>query len=887
MAWRDFLSVFRRSVIRRSQDDRDLDDEFRFHLAEETRLLTERGKSLEDARQTAKRAFGSVTLAKESTRAVWISTATEQFFQDVRFGWRIFRSAPGLSATAVLLIALVIGGNTTVFSIAHGILAKPAPGVTAPRLVTLSWIDDKGHIEPINSYVAYDAFRRNSTRLERLLGWDNDRATLNHDNGSYAIQRAFVSPNYFETLGAHFERGRSFTEREADSGAYGLMVVISHYTWVSSFQSQEDIIGTAVMLNGQPATIIGVVAAPFRGSLLVPPADVWVPLSTLSTTQSAGRPHPNRSDIGVAMIGRLAPGVSIAQAHAELSALWSQAQAAHPNLPQNLKLTLVRYSANAGGNSLVSARGGTFLAIFSIVTVMTLLIVCANVANLLVARAAIRQRELSLRQSLGASRVRIVRAQLAEGLALSVVAWITACLFAWGTTKAVSGFFAPPTQGMATMPDFTPDWTVIGYALLLAIACTVACSFAPALRACRQQLLPSLKAGEQAVIPGRSKLTNGLVILQLAFSVLLVTSAGLAYRSMFLIGDFDSGFDTHDLLLVTVNTSASAKTPATNIALLETATDKLHQVPGVVRVTYARSVPREFWPSIPITRPGEPQEVLRAESTRVGPGYLSVFSAAPVVGRDFAREDQRRSTHAILISQNLADRLWPAQSPLGRTLIINKQEREVAGVMPNLFLSGFRREHPGFVMLSAQQEPFEPGEATLYVRYSGALDTIGPAITRALRQVDAHTPVAYMRTWDTQLDSAIWPIRVLTTLLMLFAGGSLFIAAIGQYAVVAFDMRRRVREVGLRMALGASSRQVLTRVMREGFALTVIGLLLGFLLSLGVGTVLGAALYGITATDPMTYAGVFALLSAASLLACYLPARQAARINPMTALRVE
>lgn len=887
MAWRDVLRVLRRSVIRRSQDDRDLDDEIRFHLAQETRLLIERGESHAEAHHAATRAFGNIALAKEETRAVWISTSVEQFVQDVRFGWRIFRSAPGLSTTAVLLIALVIGGNTTVFSIAHGILAKPAPGVTAPRLVTLSWIDDKGRVEPFNSHVAYDAFRRNSTRLERLLGYHTDRATLNHDSGSYAIQRAFVSPNYFETLGAHFERGRSFTEREADSGAYGLMAVISHHTWVSYFQRDEDVIGRAVMLNDRPATIVGVVAAPFRGSLFVPPADVWIPLNAALTTQSGGRPQPNRTDIGVGMVGRLAPGVSIAQAHAELTALWSLAQANHPDLPRHMKPTLVRYSANAGGNSLISTRGGTFLTIFSIVTAITLFIVCANVANLLVARAAIRQRELSLRQSLGASRVRIFRAQLAEGLALSVVAWLTACLFSWGTTKAVSGFLAPTTQGIATMPDFTPDWTVIGYALLLAIACTVACSFAPALRACRQQLLPSLKAGEQAIIQGRSTLTRGLVTLQLAFSVLLVTSAGLAYRSTFLMADFDSGFDTHNLLLVTVNTSASARTASANVALLETVSDKLRQVPGVTRVTYARSVPREFWPSVPVTLPGAPQEEFRAESSRVGPGYLSVFGAAPLAGGDFVREDQRRSLPGILISQNLADRLWPAQSPLGRTLIVSKQEREVVGVMPNLFVSGFRRDHPGFVILSAQQEPFEPGEATLYVRYSGALDTIGPGITRALRQVDTRTPIAYMRTWDTQLDSATWPIRVLTTLLMIFAGGSLFIATIGQYAVVAFDMRRRVREVGLRMALGASSRQVLTRVMREGLALTVVGLSLGFLLSLGAGTVLGAALYGITATDPMTYAGVFALLSGASLLACYLPARRAARISPMAALRVE
>ena len=887
MAWRNLLSILRKSLIRRSQDDRDLDDEIRFHLTEETQLLTERGESAESARDAAKRLFGNVALAKEATRAVRVSTAFEQLMQDLRLGCRIFRTAPGLSATAVLLIALVIGGNTTVFSIAHGILAKPAPGVTATRLVTLSWIDDKGRTEPFNSYLAYDMFRQNTTSLERLLGWSTDRTTLNHAGGSYAIHRAYVSPNYFDTLGARFDKGRGFTEHEAETGELGLMVVLSHHAWENYFQRRDDVIGTSVMLNDQPATIVGVVAAPFRGLQYVPPVDAWVPLSASSGSQTGGRSRPDRSGIGVGMIGRLAPDASLTQAHAELAALWSRAQAAHPDLNQTLKLRLVRYSAMAGGNSLVSERGGTFLAIFSVVTVMTLFIVCANVANLLVARAAIRQRELSLRQSLGASRLRIVRALLSEGLALSVTAWIAACVFAWWTSKAVSGFLAPTTQGMAAMPDFTPDWTVVGYALVLAIACTLACTVAPALRACRQELVPSLKAGEQAVIQGRSKLTSGLVVVQLAFSVLLVTSAGLAYRSLFLMGEFDSGFDTRNLLLVTVNTSASANTPATNTLLLDRIGEKLSQVPGVSRVTYARIPPREFWSSVALTLPGSPESAVRAESTRVGADYLRLFDVAPRAGRDFAREDQRLSMRSALITQNLAEQLWPAQSPLGRSLMINKQEVEVVGVAPNLFFSGFRREHPGFVFLSAQQDPLEPGEVTLYVRYTGGLDTVGPAITQALQQVDARTPVANLRTWDAHLDTATWPIRVLTMLLMLFAGGSLFIAAIGQYAVVSFDMRRRVREVGLRMALGASSRQVLTKVLREGFTLTALGLMLGFALSLATGTILGRALYGITATDSVTYASVFVLLSAASLLACYLPARQASRINPMTALRIE
>jgi macrolide transport system ATP-binding/permease protein len=424
------------SWFRRTPDERDLEAEIGFHLEQEAQLRNDRGETVEEARQGARRAFGSVAQAKENTRAIWTWTALEQLLQDVRFGGRIFTRSPALSATAVLLIALVIGGNTTVFSIAHGILAKPAPGVTGERLVTISWIDDKGRIDPFNSYIAYDAFRENSTRLERLLAWDMDRAALTHQGGSYAIHRAYVTPNYFDTLGARFEKGRSFTDREADTGAFGLVVVISHHAWQNYFQGHDDVIGRSMMVNNQPAIVVGVVAPPFRGSLFAPPADLWVPLSVLSGAQTAGRPHPNRSDIGVGMIGRLAPGISLPQAHAELSAIWSRAQAAHPELNQKMKLSLVRYSANAGGNSLVAERGGTFLAIFSVVTLMTLLIVCANVANLLVARAVVRQRELSLRQSLGASRVRIVRALLGEGLALSIIAWIAACLFAWWTSRA-------------------------------------------------------------------------------------------------------------------------------------------------------------------------------------------------------------------------------------------------------------------------------------------------------------------------------------------------------------------------------------------------------------------------------------------------------------------
>ncbi|MGH9146195.1 MAG: FtsX-like permease family protein, partial [Vicinamibacterales bacterium] len=271
----------------------------------------------------------------------------------------------------------------------------------------------------------------------------------------------------------------------------------------------------------------------------------------------------------------------------------------------------------------------------------------------------------------------------------------------------------------------------------------------------------------------------------------------------------------------------------------------------------------------------------------VGPDYLQVFGLSPVAGRTLELADRTRTARSALISRNLAEALWGGQSPIGRTLTVDQHEVEVVGVTPNAYFSGFRREQRDFIFPSAEQEPAAPGETTLYLRHTGRSDLIGPAIRAQLQRTDPRTAVVNIRSWEAQLTSATWPVRVLTMLLMLFAGGSLFIAAVGQYAVVAFDMRRRVRELGLRIALGASSRQVLVKVLQEGVSLTAIGLALGFALSLVTAQVLKRALYGVTPTDPLTYTGVFALLAIASLLACYLPARRASQINPITALRYE
>jgi predicted permease len=883
--------LLRRSVFRRPADDRELDDELRFHLAQETERRVVGGLSRAEAERTARMTLGSPALVKERTRAVWVWTALEQLVQDIRIGFRILTKSPMLSATAILLVALVIGGNATIFSMAHGILAKPSPGVHASGLVTVSWVAEDGFIETHTGYRVYTHFSEHTTTLASIAAYDFRRVSVMHENGSYAVRAGIVSPNYFDTLGVRIVNGRSFTVDEATRGTSGLVAVISHHLWQTTFQAMDGIIGQAITLNGKPATVVGVAEPDFHGAIMAELADLWLPLAgELPEYLDQGRGS------AVAMIGRLAPGRSAAEAQAELSTLWSQLQVADPALAvfglvaQKYKVRLVPYSATAGGNSLVSMFGYRMLAIFSVVTLVTILIVCANVANLLIARAVVRQREIALRQSLGASRFRVVRSLIAEGLALSAVAWMAACLFAWWVSRAIATYLIPAVApGPVVYPALTPDWTVIGYALVLAVLCTLAVTIGPALRTWSQPLLPFLKVGEQALVASRSKLSGGLVVLQLAFSVLLLTSAGLAYRSFALADGTDVGFDTHGILMATVNTAGSATGPDGNLALVETLRERLARMPQVASVSYVTGTRVWPWMDFPVRRHRSSDPVL-AGDPRVAPDFFRTLGVPMIAGNDF-RHAESNAGHAI-ITRQLAATLWPAESAIGKVLVAGPSDRstdlEVTGVVGDAYFSGQVSENPPrFIFTAIDARPAPPGETTFFIRHRGPTDVIAPAVARALREADSRVPIAALRSLDSHLASEQAPGWMLAMLLTLFAGGSLLVAAIGQYAVVAFEGRRRLREFGLRIALGASSEQVVRSVLRESFKLTAIGLAIGFVLSVAVGVIMARFLYGITPTDPLTYIGVFALLAAASLVACYLPARRAARIDPLVALRTE
>jgi predicted permease len=396
-------------------------------------------------------------------------------------------------------------------------------------------------------------------------------------------------------------------------------------------------------------------------------------------------------------------------------------------------------------------------------------------------------------------------------------------------------------------------------------------------------LLPFLKAGEQGVVRGRSTVSGGLVVLQLAFSVLLLTTAALAYRSLSLMDQVDLGFSRSNLLLVTVDTGGRAESGGARVDLLDRMLEQVRAVPGVESASYATYEPSGSWPSASVRTTGL-QEPLRIERNYVGAGFLRAMGVGMLAGR----EPRPHGTAEAVINQHLAEALWPGETAMGRIFLEGSPERPVTvvGVAPNAYFSGSRRTlRPYFVLLAAAEHQTSFAFSTFHVRYAGGLDAVVPGIGRALRNVDPTVPLAHVRTMDAQLEDITWMTRTLTMLLTLFAAGSLLIAALGQYAAMSFVVRQRVRDFGIRIAIGASPGQILSAAVGDGLKLTAAGLLIGLALGAAIGRSARSLLYGVTLTDVPTYAAVLAVLGVASLIACYLPAYHASRISPIQALR--
>jgi predicted permease len=801
--------------------------------------------------------------------------------RDFQHSARSLRKSPGTSAAVAILFAVGIGVNTTIYSMIHGVLTKPAPGVTADRLVSFG-VSQNGHpMDPgENSFASYLQYTDNIRSFESIAASVVERFNMTvRDGSSYRLRGELVTGNYLHTLGVRIVKGRDFTEEEV-RGAAPLPAIIDWFVWQNQFQAAPDVLGQSIRLNGQPATIVGVTLRGFHGTMFAPTMEVCVPVIPWVRLRNAniGR--------GVILIGRLVRGVSIASAQAEFDTLTQNLQESVPE-NQRRRVLLKPYSATAFG-PVSGPQTRRFMAIVMGVAILTLLIVCANVASLTLGRAVARQREIALRLALGASAGRIARLMFAEGLMLALVSATAAWLMASWVTRLIPKLAPQLESGASATFDLTPDWTVVFYTLLLAVAASVLSTIGPAWRAMRRD-------PQRGIAVRRSRSVTMLVAAQVAFSLVLLIGGGLAWRSLSLMESSDLYFNKDHVLLAAVNTSGTAPDPL----LLERIRRRLSGLPNVVSVSWAIASPPHShpWMAQPARALGG-TTTAPTDGTYAGPGYLETLQVPIMAGRGISANDLVSPNQAAVINQKMAEALWPGEPAVGKQFVVGRGQRpvEVVGVVPDGAFNGVgldgsfnglrKAERRPFIFMADTQGAGWP-ERTFHLRYTGDLNRVIREVRAAVAAEHAGLAVFSLRTMQAGWDDFTSPIRFMFTLLSCFGMGSLALAAVGLYAVVAFHTARRTREFGIRMALGASPGDMVRTVVREGLVMTAIGAGIGFALCALAGRAFANLLFGVTPADPVTYAAVITLLAGVSAGACYIPARRAARIDPIAALREE
>ena len=807
----------------------------------------------------------------------------EAIFRDLRHGTRILWRAPALSAAIVLMIALVVGGSTAIYSVVHTLLTGPAPGVLADGLVTIAHLEGGRPAGLSHRYSDYESLAARTTAFQDVAAFRVESFAVRTPSGTDALRGAGVTPNYFSMLGVELTQGRTFTAGESDLDSSGLVAVVGDRIWRESFDRRADVVGSTLWIGDLAATIVGVAPAEFQGPWFGEASEIWVPLRAYARLSGTEPELVAEDRTAVAVIGRLGDRRTLEDAQTETHGILESRHAAAP--PDTRPgAALMPYSMTAGGDSLFAQTASRFLVLFGIVTALTLVVTAANIANLMLARGRTTQRHYAIRFSVGATRAQIIRALAAEGLVLSGVAWAVGCALAWLAAQALLDALSRMNSApLFASIDVTPDTTVLAYAFVLAMGAGLAFSIYPAWYLSKQSTTWQTRTG---TAPIRSYASRVLTVLQLAFSVLLLTAAGLAFRSLTTVNGADLGFEPAGTLLVRVNTAGVTDQQGADTVILERIREQLNGTVGVTAATYVMTTPltRGRMETVRTTPDGPPVTAFR---NQVGPGFFSLMGTRLLTGREFRPSDTTGSPRVAVINGNVARDLFGDGTAVGQTIYAGDDPDPwaVIAIVPNAFYMGVRDDAvPMFVFFPELQTTRSGGPITFYVRYDGARESIVPAVRHTLTQTDDRVAIMAIDDLETALESSSGPRQLLTLLLGMFATTSLLIAAVGLYSLISFNVKQRINEFGIRRALGASTKQVEGLVLRDSLFLTGVGLATGLALSLGVANLGRALLIGVTPLDTFTYAAVSVVLAGVATLATYLPVRRASRASPLGAL---
>jgi predicted permease len=807
--------------------------------------------------------------------------------QDLKYGLRMLVKKPGFTAVAVLTLALGIGATSTIFSWIDSTLLNPIPGLSnTENLVTVMRGTVSEHPTPPFSYPDYVDLRTQSESFSGMLAYHDDFVSLTGDQKPERIYGALTSANYFEVLGIRPVLGRGFQPQDETRPGGAPVVVISYALWQGRFSSDPAVVGRTLEINRHVYTIIGVAPMHFAGCKTGLRDDVWIPLS-MDRDVWGGDRFEQRGSFWLNVLGRLRPGVTREQAAGELDVLMQHIAADTPNIergPNHVTLDPL-WRSPFGANIYLYKTLPLLLGLAAVL----LLLACTNIASLLLVRLVPRRREIALRLSLGASRARLVRQLMVESLLIALAGGAVAILLTTWTAGTFSSFFPPTSLPLILNGQVNRSVTLA--TLAVAVVAAAAFGILPALRTSSLAPVAVLKEDGGRASSGihRSRLSRAMVVGQIALSLLLLISAGLFTRSFRNEQRSYPGFDPSHVLLASYDLGPAGYTREQGIAFDQMLLARLRELPGVQSATLADFSPLNFTiHSDPVQPQGyvsQLHESTEIDRAAVSPDFFETLQTELVAGRDFTIHDDADSQPVAIVNQEFCRRYWPGRNAVGKRIDLYGRSLTVVGVARNAKYRLLRYTEEPAIFLPLYQRYYS--QVTVHLRVAGDPEAFAALVNKTITGMDPHLPLFSVTTLEDSMQFGSIFERLAATLVGSFGLLAVVLAAVGIYGVVAFATRQRSHEIGIRMALGARKTDVLAMVLRQGLGLALTGVAVGIAAALALTRFLAGLLYGVEPTDPLTFITVSLLLIAVALLACFIPARRAARVDPMTALHYE
>jgi predicted permease len=819
----------------------------------------------------------------------------DTIWQDVRYSVRTLVKTPAFTLAAIVSLAIGIGANTTIFTLLNTLFLNPLPVARPSELVAVLTVASRnatqfGNLLPL-SYPNLEDFRERNSVLTDLAGYSPPLPLALSVSTDQQPQRVFaqlVTGNYFDVLGVHPAAGRFFAADEDRTRGTHPVAVMGYGLWQRRFGGSADAIGRTIALNRISFTVIGVAPEGFKGVTSMFGPDLFLPSMMAGPLQpkQSGSWLDERAAVVFNTAGRLKPGVTIAQADANLKTIARALEQEYPepNAGRNVTvLPITETTIFPGMRGMLLMAGGVLMAIVGLV----LLVACSNVANLLLARAAARRQEIAMRLALGATRFRLMRQLVTESLVLGAAGGALGLLFGiWGRDLLWS---ARPVMVANNFVELKMDGNVFLFTLVLSLATGVLFGLVPARRASRADLVGALKLEPPAAGRRRLTLANALVVGQVAFSLVALVTAALFLRSLKHAHTIDLGYDTQPLAVVSVNLAQGGYDEIRGRQFARDVRDKVALMPAVTAVSWSTNLP--LWAnlyrrvSIEGREPAKQADAPLAIVVTVDLDYFKTLGLGVTRGRDFTDADRERALSVAIVNERMAERYWPNQDPIGRTFRFDSETiaRQVVGVVKTIKYQTLGETPQPAVYLPLRQNHADG--LVLYVRTSGDPSQAIGAVQREVRELDAQVPLENAASIDGIIDQSLWMMKIAAGLLAVFGALALALASVGLYGLIAYSVNRRRRELGVRMALGAGRGDVLRLVLSDGMTLVLAGIVVGTGLSLLVTRALASLLFGTSTADPASFAGASLLLAAVAFVGSYLPARRASRFDPLIALR--